>query len=62
LTALGVSSVPAAGNGQFAGRITWNFNKFLIGRDGRTLALFGTREELTADGVIEAVEAALGSY
>jgi len=48
-------------NGEFAGNITWNFNKFLIGRDGRTLARFGTKEEPTADAVIEAVKAALGS-
>jgi glutathione peroxidase len=47
-------------DGEFAGKITWNFNKFLIGRDGRTIARFGTKEEPTADAVIEAVEAALG--
>jgi glutathione peroxidase-family protein len=49
-------------NGEFAGRITWNFNKFLIGRDGRVLARFGSREEPAVDAVIEAVEAALGSH
>ena len=48
-------------NGEFAGHITWNFNKFLIGREGRTLARLGTREEPTTDTVIEAVKAALGS-
>jgi glutathione peroxidase len=49
-------------DGEFAGRITWNFNKFLIGRDGRTIARFGTRDEPTSDAMIEAIEAALGSY
>ena len=47
-------------DGEFAGKITWNFNKFLIGRDGRTIARFGSKEEPTAERVIEAIEAALG--
>jgi glutathione peroxidase-family protein len=53
-------SHPGGTDGEFAGKITWNFNKFLIGRDGRTIARFGTKEEPGADEVIEAVEAALG--
>jgi glutathione peroxidase len=48
-------------NGEFGGRITWNFNKFLIGRDGRTLARFGSRVEPGAGELVAAVEAALGS-
>ena len=35
-----------------AGRIAWNFTKFLVGRDGRVLARYGTRvtpERIEAD-------------
>jgi glutathione peroxidase len=47
-------------NGKFAGAITWNFNKFLIGRDGTTLARFGSKDEPTGSSMVTAVEAALG--
>jgi gluconolactonase len=30
-------------NGEFGKPITWNFNKFLIGRDGNTIARFGSK-------------------
>ena len=46
---------------RFAGGITWNFNKFLIGRDGTVLDRFATREEPGSDRVRRAVEQALGS-
>jgi glutathione peroxidase len=46
--------------GAHAGGITWNFNKFLIGRDGGTRARFGSRVEPGSGEVIAAVEAALG--
>ncbi len=47
-------------NGKFAGAITWNFNKFLIGRDGSTVARFSSKDEPTGSSMIAAVEAALG--
>jgi glutathione peroxidase len=46
---------------KFHGRISWNFEKFLIGRDGQILDRFGPKVEPNADEVIKAVEAALAS-
>ena len=46
---------------RFAGRITWNFNKFLVGRDGALLARFQSKEEPGSEAVRKAVEEALGS-
>jgi glutathione peroxidase len=46
---------------RFAGRITWNFNKFLVGRDGTLLARFASKEEPESDKVRKAVEEALSS-
>jgi len=48
-------------NPRFAGGITWNFNKFLIGRDGAVLDRFQTKEEPGSDRVRRAVQQALGS-
>ena len=48
-------------NPRFAGGITWNFNKFLIGRDGAVLGRFATKEEPDSERVRQAVEQALGS-
>jgi glutathione peroxidase len=48
-------------NPEFAGKLTWNFNKFLIGRDGRILARFGSRTEPEHKVVIAALEKALES-
>ena len=33
---------------EFAGAITWNFNKFLVDRQGRIVARFGSRTEKPA--------------
>ena len=41
---------------QFAGDITWNFNKFLIDRNGKVVARFGTKEEPTGQAITDAVE------
>lgn len=49
-----------ATNPEFAGRITWNFNKFLVGRDGRILNRFGSRTAPDDKDLVAAVEKALG--
>jgi glutathione peroxidase len=49
-----------ATNPRFAGAISWNFNKFLIGRDGEVLARFGSKTEPGSAEVREAVGQALG--
>jgi glutathione peroxidase len=46
-------------NPGFAGKITWNFNKFLVGRDGKVIARFDTRTAPLDREVTAAVEAAL---
>lgn len=48
-----------ATNPQFAGPITWNFNKFLVGRDGRIVARFDSRTKPDDQDLIKAVEQAL---
>lgn len=50
-----------ATNPEFSGKITWNFNKFLIDRDGRIMARFGSRTEPEHKDVIAAIEKALGA-
>ncbi|MBN1673834.1 MAG: glutathione peroxidase [Kiritimatiellae bacterium] len=46
-------------NPEFAGRITWNFNKFLADRQGRVVARFGSRTEPDAPELVKAIEKAL---
>ncbi|MBB3103577.1 glutathione peroxidase [Azomonas macrocytogenes] len=49
-----------AGDGAaFPGDITWNFEKFLIGKDGRVLARFSPRTTPEDPDLSEAIEAAL---
>jgi glutathione peroxidase len=43
-----------------AGDISWNFEKFLIGRDGQIRARFAPPVEPCSDEVRQALEAALG--
>ena len=43
------------------GAISWNFNKFLVGRDGRILARYGSRTEPDDPGLAEALEKALSA-
>jgi glutathione peroxidase len=43
-------------NGQ---KVSWNFNKFLVGRDGNLIQHFGSRTTPDADPLISAIEAAL---
>lgn len=40
-------------------RPKWNFHKYLIGRDGKVVATFGSRTKPDAPEVIRAIEAAL---
>lgn len=46
-------------NGAFGGPITWNFNKFLIDKDGITIARFGSEIDPLDPQITGAVEAAL---
>lgn len=49
-----------AGKGSpFPGNIKWNFNKFLVGRDGTILQRFDSDAEPDSTEVITAIEAAL---
>jgi glutathione peroxidase len=43
----------------FAGTITWNFEKFLIGRDGNVVARFTPRTKPDTPKVVNAIEAEL---
>lgn len=45
----------------FPGNIKWNFNKFLIGRDGKILARFDSKVKPDAVELTQAVEAALAA-
>lgn len=46
-------------NGKFAGPITWNFEKFLIGRNGEVVARFAPRVKPDSKEVTDAIEAEL---
>lgn len=47
-------------NPKFSGDIKWNFNKFLVGRNGEILARFEPQVEPTSADVKGAIEKALG--
>lgn len=50
-----------AGEGaEFPGDITWNFEKFLLGPDGRVLARFSPRTAPDDPALVQAIEKALG--
>ena len=50
-----------AGEGaEFPGDITWNFEKFLVGRDGRVLARFSPRTTPDDPALLRAIDKALG--
>jgi glutathione peroxidase len=40
---------------------SWNFNKYLVGRDGKPLAHYGSNQAPTSKELAEAIEKALGS-
>jgi glutathione peroxidase len=46
-------------NGSFAGDIKWNFNKFLVDKNGRTIARFEPPIDPMSDQVQQAIEKAL---
>jgi glutathione peroxidase len=46
-------------NKDFAGEIAWNFNKFLIGRDGKVIGRFEPKKTPNDPEVVQAVEKAL---
>ena len=46
---------------KFAGEIKWNFNKFLIGKNGEILGRFEPKVEPTSPEVKQAIEKALGA-
>jgi glutathione peroxidase len=49
-----------AGEGaEFPGDISWNFEKFLVGQDGRVLARFSPRTAPDDPALIQAIESAL---
>jgi glutathione peroxidase len=48
-----------ATNPKFAGEIKWNFNKFLVGKNGEVLARFEPKVEPTSPEVKQAIEKAL---
>lgn len=47
-------------NPVFKGKITWNFNKFLISREGEIIGRFSSKTNPLATKVVEAIEKALG--
>ena len=44
---------------EFGGDITWNFNKFLVDRNGKIIARFQTGEKPEGEKVTQAIEKAL---
>jgi glutathione peroxidase len=45
----------------FPGDVRWNFGKFLIGRDGKILARFESKDEPDSEKVTQAIESALAT-
>lgn len=46
-------------NPEFGGEIKWNFNKFLVGKDGKIIARFEPKVKPDSEEVIQAIEKAL---
>jgi len=46
-------------NPEFGGGISWNFNKFLVDRNGKIVNRFGTRDKPESEKVVQAIENAL---
>lgn len=45
-----------ATNPEFSGDVSWNFNKFLLDRNGKVVARFGSKDTPTGETVVAAVE------
>ncbi len=45
---------------EFAGDVSWNFNKFLIDRSGKLVARFGSKDEPQGEAITAAVDKYLG--
>jgi len=43
-------------NPEFSGRITWNFNKFLIDKNGNIVNRFSSKTEPLSDEIVSAIE------
>lgn len=50
-----------ATNKDFAGEITWNFEKFVVGKDGKVVARFAPKVKPDAPEVVKAIEDALAA-
>ncbi len=48
-------------NGVIDAKVTWNFQKFLVGRDGKVITSFEPGKKVTESDVVAAVEKALNS-
>ncbi len=46
-------------NPAFSGKISWNFNKFLISRDGQVIGRFGSRTKPDDEKLVAALQSAL---
>jgi glutathione peroxidase len=47
-------------NPGFGGKISWNFNKFVVDRSGKVVARFGSRAEPDSKDLVGAIKKALG--
>lgn len=45
-----------ATNPEFAGDVSWNFNKFLVDKNGKVVARFGSKDKPDAENVVAAIE------
>ncbi len=48
-------------NPEYSGEITWNFNKFLVGPDGKVVNRFESSDEPQSEKVVTAIEQVLNS-
>ncbi len=48
-------------NPRFSGKITWNFNKFLVNKEGEIVARFDSKVDPLDERVLKAVEATVGA-
>jgi len=48
-------------DGVFPGNVSWNFGKFLIGKDGKAIARFEPKQKPDSEPVVAAIEKALAA-